>query len=488
MNVSAKIVEALKKATTNAEKIPIVTEAIKQNVKVNDVSPNVLAEAIVKAVKSGVNKSKLVEPVSQVLGTNKGPEIANKVPAEVLSKAILEAIKKGVNVKPSIAKVVGEQITEASTANKNAALAVKMNAGTGRTNAGTQTPSGRTNAGTQTTNTKEQAAQAEIKGLPNFIPSSTNRKIKGYTFIARGKRGSGYYVTSSKNKEQGLPNYVFATINKQIPGYTFAARNWRGYGFHKNTRNFISSNKWVGPKPGYVFTRGPQGQGYYRNTGPNRRPEGYYRNMGPNIGRGYYRNMGRGPNTGASITFAPRINVAGGAGGRTGAVNVRGSRMGAVNVRGGQARTGTINVRPEARTGTINVRARNGAPGVNITPQTRTVNTTTEQLVRNAGGTEKVEKALEALRTTNGNVNKARTVSQLPLSTFTNIYAMGGPVAAKKTVERIRRRRRAPAKKKRVVHKPRRKFIKLTPYQFKRLTQHIKKNNLRTVLAKEITQ
>ena len=451
MNVSAKIVDALKKATTNAEKIPIVAEAIQQNVKVNGVSPNVLAEAIVKAVQSGVNKSKLVGPVSQVLSTNKGPEIVNKVPVEVLASAILEAIKKGVNVKPSLAKVVGEpiaqKITEASTANKIAALiieAVKMNAGTGKTNAGAQTTNGKTNAGTGRTNAGAQTTN----GRTNAGTQTTNTKEQ-----EQKPPKSGFW---SKRTKSVTPEVEIGTSNFLPP-----KKNWRG--------------KIRPPPRGYILTT---------KNGKT----GYYRNMGPNIGRGYYRNMGRGPNTGASITFAPKINVTGGAGGRTGAVNVRGSRMGAVNVRGGQARTGTINIRPEAKTGTINVGARNGAPGVNITPQTRTVNTTTEQLVRNAGGTEKVEKALEALRTTNGNVNKARTVSQLPLSTFTNIYAMGGPVAAKKTVERIRRRRRAPAKKKRVVHKPRRKFIRLTPYQFKRLTQHIKKNNLRTVLAKEITQ
>jgi hypothetical protein len=113
------------------------------------------------------------------------------------------------------------------------------------------------------------------------------------------------------------------------------------------------------------------------------------------------------------------------------------------------------------------------------------VSTTPEQLIRTAGGSEAVENAITALRSANGNVNKARSISKLPLKTFTNIYAMGGPVAAKKYVER--RRRRRVATKKRVVHKPRKQYIKLTPYQFKRLTDHIKKNNLRKVLIKEIT-
>jgi hypothetical protein len=123
-----------------------------------------------------------------------------------------------------------------------------------------------------------------------------------------------------------------------------------------------------------------------------------------------------------------------------------------------------------------------------VVPQTRTVTTTTEQLVRNAGGIENVEKGIQALQSTGGNVNKARAKTRLPLATFTNIYALGGPVAAKKAVSRIRRRRKVGPKKKRVVTKSKKKkYIKLTPYQFKRLTEHIKKNNLRKVLVKEIT-
>jgi hypothetical protein len=120
----------------------------------------------------------------------------------------------------------------------------------------------------------------------------------------------------------------------------------------------------------------------------------------------------------------------------------------------------------------------------------RTLNTTPEQLIRGAGGNEAIEKGIKALKAANGNVTKAKAMSGLSNNTFTNIYALGGPVAAKKMVESRRRRRRIGAvgsKKKRVTQKPRKKYIKLTPYQFKRLTDHIKKNNLRRVLIKEIT-
>jgi hypothetical protein len=117
---------------------------------------------------------------------------------------------------------------------------------------------------------------------------------------------------------------------------------------------------------------------------------------------------------------------------------------------------------------------------------------TPEQLIRGAGGAEAVENGIKALNAANGNVARAKATSRLPNNTFTNIYAMGGPVAAKRLVESRRRRRtvggrRVASKKKRVAHKPRKQYIKLTPYQFKRLTDHIKKNNLRKVLIKEIT-
>ena len=130
---------------------------------------------------------------------------------------------------------------------------------------------------------------------------------------------------------------------------------------------------------------------------------------------------------------------------------------------------------------------------------TRQLGATSEQLIRGAGGAEAVEQGIKALNAANGNVARAKAASKLPNNTFTNIYAMGGPVAAKRIVEQRRRRRvvsgarvgtgarGTPGKKKRVVRKPKKQYIKLTPYQFKRLTDHIKKNNLRKVLIKEIT-
>ena len=199
--------------------------------------------------------------------------------------------------------------------------------------------------------------------------------------------------------------------------------------------------------------------------------------------KGGPRGNGGGPRgNGGGIIFKPQITVgAARIGAQTfGGTRVGGQQMGSQrtstgNVGGSRATMGNVGG-PRATMGNVG-----GPVGGGV------VTTTPEQLIRTSGGSEAVEKAIVALRSANGNVNKARSISQLPLKTFTNIYAMGGPVAAKKYVELRRRRRTVASKKKRVVRKPRKQYIKLTPYQFKRLTDHIKKNNLRKVLVKEIT-
>ena len=185
--------------------------------------------------------------------------------------------------------------------------------------------------------------------------------------------------------------------------------------------------------------------------------------------------------------FAPKINVGAA---RIGAQTFGGTRVGGQQMGGSRATTGNVG---GTRVTTGNAgRLAVSAPTTN---GTRQLAATPEQLIRDAGGAEAVEKGINALRAANGNVNKAKATSRLPNNTFTNIYAMGGPNAAKRLVESRRRRRtvggarvkaRSALAKKRVARKPK-KYIKLTPYQFKRLTDHIKKNNLRKVLIKEIT-
>jgi hypothetical protein len=199
---------------------------------------------------------------------------------------------------------------------------------------------------------------------------------------------------------------------------------------------------------------------------------------GYNLGRGAggY-NLGRGAggyNLGRGAGAAPPISISI-------------SNIGKVSNAG---KTQVSNVGKVSNSGTRTSNAGQLAASAPTTNGNRQLSATSEQLIRNAGGAEAVEKGIEALRAANGNVVRAKATSRLSNNTFTNIYAMGGPVAAKRLVEQRRRRRtvgdRRVASKKRVARKPK-KYIKLTPYQFKRLTDHIKKNNLRKVLIKEIT-
>jgi len=204
-------------------------------------------------------------------------------------------------------------------------------------------------------------------------------------------------------------------------------------------------------------------------------------NMGRGAG-GY--NMGRG----AGGYNMGRM----GAGGAAPPVSITISNIGKVSNSGKVSNVGKVsNAGKVANSGTTSNAGRL-AVSAPTTNGNRQLAATSEQLIRGAGGAEAVEQGINALRAANGNVARAKATSRLPNNTFTNIYAMGGPVAAKRLVEQRRRRlravggRRVASKKKRVARKPK-KYIKLTPYQFKRLTDHIKKNNLRKVLIKEIT-
>jgi hypothetical protein len=295
----------------------------------------------------------------------------------------------------------------------------------------------------------------------------------------------------------------------------------------RNLPNFIQLNDWTNwlgrrkPIPlGYLLKTNTKGTGYYKNNsslqtqlnrtghGPQPRPTGYYgprRNYGNYGPRRNYGNYGPrrnyGPNRGGAsggITFAPKINV--------GAARIGAHTFGGSRVRTGN--TGSTTLKTGNTGGTTVKTGNTGGPRVTTgnagrlavsaptTNGNRQLAATSEQLIRGAGGAEAVEQGIKALNAANGNVARAKATSKLPNNTFTNIYAMGGPVAAKRLVEQRRRRRtvggrrvglRVASKKKRVAQKPRKQYIKLTPYQFKRLTDHIKKNNLRKVLIKEIT-
>ena len=272
---------------------------------------------------------------------------------------------------------------------------------------------------------------------------------------------------------------------------------------------------------GYVRKLGSFGNGYYRNKnaaasqlsrlryGPEYKPSvsgvsaGTQTNTKPSGPSGPWGPVGGSWGPGGGIVFKPQITVgAARIGAQTfGGTRVGGQQMGGSRLRGGNTgsttlktgNTGGAQVSNSGRVSNSGTTSNAGRLAVSAPTSggNRQLSATSEQLIRGAGGAEAVEKGIEALRNANGNVTRAKAASRLPSSTFTNIYAMGGPVAAKRLVEQRRRRRGtgtrgAPGKKKRVARKPK-KYIKLTPYQFKRLTDHIKKNNLRRVLIKEIT-
>jgi len=271
-------------------------------------------------------------------------------------------------------------------------------------------------------------------------------------------------------RKNGIPlGYVLKTNNKGKTGY------------YKNNKALESQIEHRGEGPAPKPVSGTN-TGVSVGVGPNRkgnnRGEAPAANTGVSIGVGPNR---YGYNRGGGIIFRPQITVGAA---RIGAQTFGGTRVGGQTMGSSRATTGNVSGSRVTTGNTSTGRLAVSAPTPN---GNRRVAATSEQLIRGAGGAEAVEQGIKALNAANGNVARAKAASKLPNNTFTNIYAMGGPVAAKRLVQQRRRRRTVASKKKRVVRKPRKQYIKLTPYQFKRLTDHIKKNNLRKVLIKEIT-
>ena len=299
---------------------------------------------------------------------------------------------------------------------------------------------------------------------------------------ALGRGAGGFFSRLFAPKPP--PTFIPFKKGMKIPfGYVLKRNNKnKGLGYYMNNKALASQLEQRGygpaPKPASNTT------GVSVGVGPGPRNRNRY---GNNYGN---RNRNRGGGAGApSIVFSPKINVGAA---RIGAQTFGGTRVGGQQMGGSRATTGNVG---GTRVTTGNAgRLAVSAPTSN---GNRRVANTSEQLIRSAGGAEAVEQGIKALNAANGNVARAKAASRLPNNTFTNIYAMGGPNAAKRIVEQRRRRRgagsrgghgaRSAPSKKRVAHKPKKQYIKLTPYQFRRLTDHIKKNNLRKVLIKEIT-
>ena len=302
--------------------------------------------------------------------------------------------------------------------------------------------------------------------------------------LGRSSRGvGGFFSRLFAPKPVGAtepPSFIPFKQGMKIPlGYVLKT-NTKGLGYYMNNKALAShiEQRGYGPAPKPTGTT----TGVSIGVGPNRYRNNY--GYGNRYGNRYGNNR-RGPG-GPGIVFAPKINVGAA---RIGAQTFGGTRVGGQTMGGSRATTGNVG---GTRVTTGNAgRLAVSAPTTN---GNRQLAATSEQLIRGAGGAEAVEQGIKALNAANGNVTRAKATSRLPNNTFTNIYAMGGPVAAKRLVESRRRRRTvgtgtrgAPGKKKRVAHKPRKQYIKLTPYQFKRLTDHIKKYNIRKLLIKEIT-
>ena len=328
--------------------------------------------------------------------------------------------------------------------------------------------------------------------------------------VPAGRGVGGFFSSFFARKPAGPPSFIPSEEAGEIPlGYVFK-KNKQGTGYYKNKNNKALA---YGPAPKPVSS---STTGVSVGVGPGPRNRNRYGNRYEN-NYGYGNNRG-GPGgpwgPGGGIVFKPQITVgAARIGAQTfGGTRVGGQQMGGSRLRGGNTGSTTLktgntqvsNVGKLSNAGKVaNSGTASNAGRLAVSAPTSSGNrqlaATSEQLIRGAGGAEAVEQGIKALKAANGNVNRAKAASRLPNKTFTNIYAMGGPVAAKRLVQ-IRRRRRtvggrrvgtgtrgAPGKKKRVAPKPRKQYIKLTPYQFRRLTDHIKKNNLRKVLIKEIT-
>jgi len=357
-----------------------------------------------------------------------------------------------------------------------------------------------------------------LSGVPKQYNNALKRAVDGLGLVsapsgAAGKNGqagaagkNGQAGAAGKNGQAGprpgFFNILFTRKPANTPNLSFKKVKYLRNKYGRLLVNTMGKPKAVPPPLGYVLTTRNGKLGYYKNKnalesqvqhmsiGPKPRPEGNY-GYGPrrnNYGYGPRRNNRGGPGPGqgpGGIVFAPKINVGAA---RIGAQTFGGTRVGGQTMGGSRATTGNVS---GSRVTTGNMGSTGGfVASAPTSGGNRSINATPEQLIRAAGGNEAIEKGVEALRQTNGNVTRAKAVSRLPMNTFTNIYALGGPVAAKKIVASRRRRRTVATKKKtkkRVAHKPRKQYIKLTPYQFKRLTDHIKKNNLRKVLIKEIT-
>ena len=246
---------------------------------------------------------------------------------------------------------------------------------------------------------------------------------------------SGMFGGGQKPNNQ-KPSFIAFKQGMKIPlGYVLKTTNNKGTGYYMNQNNkaLASQLEHRGYGPASKPTSG-SGVSVGVGSGPVNRNR--YGNR--------YGNNRRGPGApSGGIVFAPKINVgAARIGAQTfGGTRVGGQQMGGSHVRTGNTGSTTLKTGNAGGTSVKTGNAGRLAVSAPATNGTRQLAATPEQLIRGAGGAEAVEKGINALNAANGNVARAKATSRLPNNTFTNIYAMGGPNAAKRLVESRRRRR-----------------------------------------------
>ena len=218
--------------------------------------------------------------------------------------------------------------------------------------------------------------------------------------------------------------------------------------------NFIASGRFKGAKPGYKFTLGNHGQGYYRNTieyGPEGPPSVSNGNKGPangNKGTGNgNKGTGNGGRGGGGSTRVRTGNVRtgntrlGNVKSTSGSSRVEGVRGGSSQSEGG--RGGSISFAPVIKVNVPQAAAQSAVQALPAQERLALTNAggynNAAAAVSNAGGPATVERAIAALNANGGNVNAAMQKTGLPRQVFNNVNKLGGPITARRTLAAVKK-------------------------------------------------
>ena len=221
--------------------------------------------------------------------------------------------------------------------------------------------------------------------------------------------------------------------------------------------NFIRSGRFKGAKPGYKFTLGRHGQGYYRNTieyGPEGPPSMNTKNMGTGANNGP-RNMGtgnggRGGGYGGGSTRIRTGNVRtgntriGNVKSTSGSSRAEGGRGGSSQSEGGRGGTGgSISFAPVIKINVPQAAAQSAVQALPAQERLALTNaggySSAAAAVSNAGGPATVQRAIAALNANGGNVNAAMQKTGLSRQVFNNVTKLGGPVTARRTLTAVKK-------------------------------------------------